>query len=77
VKAITSYCAASCPQAIELTCQTPDKTGDASAEQVQVCTTTADCSGAAGGATACCAVLSYHVCLAPAVASLEGLTCLP
>jgi hypothetical protein len=46
-------------------------------EKVQACTKTSDCANATGGATSCCSVLDYHVCLASGVAGLEGLTCLP
>jgi hypothetical protein len=56
-----------------LSCET---TGDASVEQVQVCNKAADCANAPGGATSCCAILSYHACLSSAVASFAGLTCL-
>jgi hypothetical protein len=73
VQSITSFCSSTCPSSLQLTCETAS---DASVEKVQACTQTADCAHASSGATSCCSVLSYHVCLAPAVASLEGLTCL-
>jgi hypothetical protein len=41
-----------------------------------VCTAASDCANDSSGATSCCSVYNYNVCLNPTVALFGKLTCM-
>jgi hypothetical protein len=76
VTSITSWCGQcnNAPLALgspPLTCQTD---GDASIEQVHVCSTPSDCASEPTNKL-CCPVFSYNICLSSLLAGIGGVSC--